>query len=67
MGTFFTILVVALAFFSIVIMMAIVLREKVDHEAHRRYVRSPWNDEVDVTTQQGAPAAGSDETEETQV
>lgn len=45
MGTLFTILVVALAFFSIVIMMVIVLREKVDHEAHLKYVRSPWNDE----------------------
>lgn len=42
MGAVFTILVIALALFSIVAVMYLILREKVDHEAHTRYVRSPW-------------------------
>ena len=46
MGTVFTILVIALALFSIVAVMFLILREKVDHEAHLKYVRSPWTDDA---------------------
>ena len=45
MGAIFTILVIALALFSVVAVMVLILREKTDHEAHVRYVRSPWNDD----------------------
>jgi disulfide bond formation protein DsbB len=41
----FTILVIALALLSIVGTMYFVLREQRAHDAHTRYVRSPWNEE----------------------
>lgn len=46
MGTVFTILVIALALFSVVAVMYLILREKEDHDAHLKYVRSPWADDV---------------------
>lgn len=60
MEALFTILVVAMAIVVMVGMMYMVMREKIDHEAHTRYVRSPWTDEaietqnaVDAHLQQG--------------
>ena len=44
MGTVFTILVIAMALLSIVAVMVLILREKVDHDAHLKYVRSPWTE-----------------------
>lgn len=49
MGTVFTILVIALALFSIVAVMFLILREKVDHDAPLKYVRSPWTDDAPET------------------
>jgi hypothetical protein len=46
MDALFTILVIALALFSVVAVMVIILREKVDHDAHLKYVRSPWTEEA---------------------
>lgn len=46
MEALFTILVIALALFSIVAVMFLILREKVDHDAHLKYVRSPWTDDA---------------------
>lgn len=45
MEVLFAILLIGLALFSIVGTMAFVMREKRDHEAHTRYVRSPWPNE----------------------
>lgn len=65
MGPIFTILVVALAFFTIVAMMVVVMREKVDHEAHTRYVRSPWTDDaVETQNKVDAHLQQSDEARE---
>ena len=55
MGTVFTILVIALALFSIVAVMFLIMREKVDHEAPLKYVRSPWTEEA-TETQHGVDA-----------
>lgn len=55
MEAVFTILVIAVALLSVVGVMFMILREKVDHDAPLHYVRSPWTDDA-VETQNAVDA-----------